>query len=96
MKLVKTEPVEIGLRMLGDDDRRKVWAWIEHLANWETDAIIREHSRLIDPVENLYLLTTNTEYRVFFRLEDAQIVLLDIASESTLRLFSTAGGKRGQ
>jgi hypothetical protein len=49
-----TPPVEIALRTLGEEDRRRVSAWFDHLKNWRTDAFVREHS------QKLGLRTTST------------------------------------
>jgi mRNA-degrading endonuclease RelE of RelBE toxin-antitoxin system len=88
MKVQQTQPVEIALRTLGEDDRQKVLAWFDHLRNWETDPYVREHSRKLNSAENVYVLKAGTDIRIFYRLEQDTIVVLDIANKSTIDKFS--------
>ena len=87
MHMTLTPPVEIALRTLGDEDRQKVGAWFDHLKNWENDPFVREHSLKLAATENIYLLKTSSDFRIFFRLEKDRIVILDIATKGTLKLF---------
>ncbi len=84
MKVVQTAPVEIALRTLGEDERRKVRAWLDHLANWEKDPFVREHSQQLNPPDNVYVLKTSSDLRIFFSLEEDRIVVLDIATKATI------------
>jgi hypothetical protein len=92
MKVIQTTPVEIALRTLGDDERRKVGAWFDHLRNWETDSFIRQQSRKLDSEDNVYILKTTGDLWIFFRLEADQIVLLDLATTATLSSFGHLSG----
>jgi hypothetical protein len=40
MKVVLTQPVEIALRTLSEEERAKVSAWLDHLENWENDPVV--------------------------------------------------------
>ena len=92
MNVVETSPVNIALRTLSDDERRKVWAWFDHLRNWESDAFVREHSKELPGSQGVYVFQTTDDLRIFFRLESDRIVLLDIATKDTL--LRTANGSR--
>jgi mRNA-degrading endonuclease RelE of RelBE toxin-antitoxin system len=84
MNVIQTPPVEIALRTLGDEDRQRVSAWFDHLGNWEKDAYVREHSQKLNSAENVYVLKTSGDIRIFFRLEQDRIVILDIATKATI------------
>src|SRR3712207_4863681 len=84
MNVVLTQPVEIALRTLGEEDRRQVSAWLDHLKNWENDPFVREHSHKLASSEDVYVLRTNTDIRIFFALQQGRIVVLDIARKATL------------
>jgi len=84
MNVIQTPPVEIALRTLGDDDRQRVSAWFGHLANWENDQFVRQHSQKLNSAENVYVLRTSGDLRIFFRLEKNGIVILDIARKATI------------
>jgi len=92
MNVVQTPPVETALRTMGEDDRRKIQVWFDYLRNWEKDGYIRQHSKKLDSYDDVYVLKTSDQFNIFFRLEPERIVLLDIASEATLRLFSQTSG----
>ncbi len=84
MNVILTEPVEISLRTLGEEGRRIVGAWFDHLKNWETDEYVRSHSHQLDSNDNVYVLKTSTDIRIFFRLKKPDIVVLDIARKATI------------
>jgi mRNA-degrading endonuclease RelE of RelBE toxin-antitoxin system len=84
MKLVLTQPVEIALRTLGEEDRRKVSAWLDRLKNWGNDAFVREHSHELPSTEGVYVLQTTTQFRIFFTFEQDSVVVLDIATKATI------------
>lgn len=90
MKIALTLPVEIALRTLGEEDRRRVWAWLDHLKNWENDSFIREHSKKLPSAENVYVLKTSDNWRIFFSIEPDQIEILDIATKAAIDVFTKA------
>jgi len=84
MKVNVTESVQIALRNLSDDDRRKVWAWISNLEKWETDPYVQQHSKQLNAGENVYMLLTSTDVRIFFTLEKDSITVEDVAKRATI------------
>ena len=60
MQVELTHAAEIALRTLGDDDRRRVRAWCDHLRNWERDETIRARARRLNVPGHtgVYVLTT--------------------------------------
>lgn len=87
MKVVLTEPVETALRTLGSEDYQRVRAWLDMLEDWESDAYVRENSHKLESGENVYLLRTNTDFRIFFALQGDHIAVLDIAKKATIMRF---------
>jgi mRNA-degrading endonuclease RelE of RelBE toxin-antitoxin system len=85
MKRVITGPsVDVALRTLDDDNRRRVHAWFEHLANWDEDAFVRRHSHLLDSVPGVYVLKTSTDLRLFFTIQPDTVTILDIATKRSI------------
>lgn len=85
MEIVQTPPVEIALRTLSREDRRRVKAWFQHLANWESDPFVRERSEKLPSSDDVYVLKTSVEgLRIFFQLEKGQIKILDIATKAAI------------
>lgn len=84
MKLVVTQPVQIALRTLSAEDRRMVLACLDHLRNWENDAVVRERSHKLASGEGVYVLQTSTDIRIFYRHQQDEIVVLDIAKKATI------------
>ncbi len=78
MKVVETPPVEIAIRTLSDEDRRRVWAWFDHLKNWENDPFVREHSQRLASATDVYLLKTSNDIRIVFELNDDRIEILEL------------------
>jgi hypothetical protein len=87
MKVILTQPVEIALQTLREDDRQRVIAWFDRMKNWENDAVVRNRSQKLNSGEDVFVLKTNTDLRIFFRLEKSRIVALDIARKATLASF---------
>lgn len=78
------EAVQIVLENLGEEERRRVWAWIDHLRRWEYDPYVRQHSKKLELGENVYMLLTSTEIRIFFELHKDSITVLDVAKKATI------------
>ena len=86
MEVVVNHAADIAMRSLGDEDRRKVSAWFDYLRNWENDPFVRSKSRklkLPEP-ENVYVLRTSTDIRLFFTLSEDRIEVIDIARRESL------------
>lgn len=89
MKVIKTRAVDMALRTLDADDRRKMLAWFDHLGNWENDAHVREMAKpTID--RDTFALNTSDDMRIFFKLNEteSEIVIVDLARPSR---FAAAG-----
>jgi hypothetical protein len=84
MNVTVAEPAQIVLRNASDDDRRRVWAWIDNLRRWETDPFVQQHSKKLDAGENVYMLLTSTDLRIFFSVEKDTITVLDVARRATI------------
>lgn len=92
MDVKLTQPAEIALRTLSQEDRRRITAWLDHLKNWENDAFIRENTRLLasNELEKVYVLRTSMDLLIFFRFDDHGVQVLDIAHHDTLEAFQQA------
>jgi hypothetical protein len=85
MNLVVSPSAEIALRTLGDEDRRKIFAWFGYLRNWENDPFVQSKSRKLDVAgEDVYLLKTSTDIRIFFTIRVDGIEVIDIARRDSL------------
>ena len=91
-KVVTTPPVEVALRMLDANGRRKVHSWFTHLANWDGDAFIRSHSHSLDSVPGVYVLKTSTDLRVFFRIDGETVTILDVGSKQSILASGDVSG----
>jgi hypothetical protein len=78
------EPAEVVLRNASEEDRRRVWAWIDNLKRWETDPFIRQHSKKLEDPRNAYMLWTTTDIVIFFELQPDSITVLDVAKKATI------------
>lgn len=87
MQVIISEPAAIAIRTLSDDDQRRVEAWCNQLANWETDAFVRERAHALEMDETVLVLRTSTDIRLFFTVEKDRIVVLDVARKDALRSF---------
>jgi hypothetical protein len=92
MRVIVSRSPEIALRTMSDDDRRRVTAWWDHLANWESDRFVRDRSHRLSTDESVYVLDTSTDIRIFFTIEADRIIVLDIAQTRALESFSRSTG----
>jgi mRNA-degrading endonuclease RelE of RelBE toxin-antitoxin system len=92
MNVSVSPAAEIALRTLSDDGRQNVFAWIDHLRNWENDSFVREQSKKLKADDNVYVLKTSDDIRLFFRLEKDRIVVLDLATKATIVSFGQMTG----
>jgi hypothetical protein len=83
-KVVLTAPVEVALRTLDADNRRKVFSWFSHLENWDGDEFVRSHSHRLDSVPDVYVLKTSSELRIFFKIHGDTVTVLDIAKKQSI------------
>ncbi|HEX4610236.1 MAG TPA: hypothetical protein VH092_18740, partial [Urbifossiella sp.] len=68
MKLNKPRSVDAAIRTLGEDDRKKLLAWFQHLENWATDEPVREMAKRTG-YQDVYVLNTADDIRIFFKLD---------------------------
>jgi hypothetical protein len=87
VNVLQTLPVEIALRTLGLQDRQELLAWFDHLKNWEHDSFLRNCAKQVNSSDNVYVLKAGDDFRIFFRLEQDQIVVLDLATKATILGF---------
>jgi hypothetical protein len=78
------EPAQIALRNLSSDNRQRVEAWIDNLKRWDADPFVREHSKRLEASDNIFMLVTSTDIRIFFALEKDTITVLEVAKKATI------------
>ena len=83
-EIVTTPPVDVALRTLDNENRRRVDAWFGHLANWDGDEFVRSHSHILDSLPGLYVLKTNSDLRIFFTIQENTVTVIDIATKQTI------------
>lgn len=84
MKQVDTSAVEVALRTLDAQTRRKVDAWFEHLANWDNDEYVRTHSHPLPAIPDVYVLKTSSDLRIFFRIAGNTVTVIDVAKRQSI------------
>jgi mRNA-degrading endonuclease RelE of RelBE toxin-antitoxin system len=92
MNVKITDSVEIALRNMSDDNRLRVWAWIDNLKRWETDPFVQQQSKKLDADENIYMLRTSTDLRIFFQLEKDAITVLEVAKRAWIVASGESSG----
>jgi hypothetical protein len=94
-KIVTTPRVDIALRTMTTEEAEIVRTWFGRLRQWETDADVqgRAHRLRVPDAsgENgvVYLLKTDTDLRIFFRLSGDTIEILDVAKKASIYVSST-------
>jgi len=84
MKVNVTESVQRSIRTLSSQDRQKIFAWIDHLGNWENDSTVRKNSKHVGDKGNLYVLRATNDVRVFFLLQGDTITVVDVATKDSI------------
>jgi hypothetical protein len=84
MNVKIADAAQIALTNLREDDRRKLGVWIDRLKHWETDPFVQGHSKRLDPGDDVYMLVTNTDVRIFFSRDKDSITILDVAKKATI------------
>lgn len=88
-KIVISRLVEIALSPLSPAEAGQVYAEFDCLRRWDEDEAVRNNAIPLDSVPGVYVLRTTTDLRVFFRIDDDTITILDVARLSTI--LTTAG-----
>ncbi len=83
-KVVITQSVQVALRTLDNDTRRRVNRWFKHLANWDGDEFVRSHSHSLDSIPGVYVLKTSTDLRIFFTMQGNTVNIIDIARKQSI------------
>jgi hypothetical protein len=83
MKVSKQRSVDAAIRTLSEEERRKVFAWLGHLENWENDEQVQKRSKRTT-YQDVYVLNTSDDIRIFFKLDlkNNEISIIDIAKPS--------------
>jgi len=88
MNVIQSPAVDIVMRSLGEENRRQIAAWFDHLRNWEKDSLVRIHAEQLPSFADVYVLKTSKDgWRIVFQLKPDQIKVLDIASKATIMRF---------
>ena len=90
MNVTITQPVQISLHSMNDEDQRRMTAWFDYLKNWETDDFLRENSRKLPMEGNVYLLDTLSDLLIFFSVEGKEISILEVGRPEMLEMFREA------
>ncbi len=93
MKVSRPRAVDAAVRTLDESDRGKVFAWFQHLENWQIDEHVRTMSKPTGTAD-VYVLNTADDIRIFFELDLAknEISILDIAKPSRFANVPVASG----
>jgi mRNA-degrading endonuclease RelE of RelBE toxin-antitoxin system len=89
-KVITTLAVDSALRTLGDEERRQVFAWLDHLKNWDNDQFLRANSYQLPGEPGAYMLRTSSDIRIFFSLDSDTITVLDVAKKQAIMTTTTA------
>lgn len=83
MKVSKQRSVDAAIRTLSEEERRKVFAWLDHLENWENDEQVRKMSKQTI-CKDVYVLNTSDDIQIFFKIDinGKEITVIDIAKPS--------------
>jgi mRNA-degrading endonuclease RelE of RelBE toxin-antitoxin system len=85
MKEVITTPfVDVALRTLDNENRRRVHDWFHRLANWDGDELVRNHSYSLDSLPDVHVLKTDSDLRIFFKIQGNTLTVVDIATRQSI------------
>ncbi len=90
MEVKVSTPAWVGISSLRPEKRHGVEAWLERLKNWESDPLVRSQAVRFPGEEPLFLLKTDTDFRLIFELKNNAITVLDLVSRATLEMFKQA------
>ena len=86
-----TEPARFAISTLGEEDRRIVESWIDHLSHWHHDQDVRQRSRPLtaDPA-GPFAFQTSTDIIIGFKILEEEVEILAMFREESLKKFSEA------
>lgn len=88
MKVTLSPLAEIGMRTMTDDNRQMVSSWFDELANWETDASLRQLAKQLPSNPQVFILKMNNDLRLLFKVAAGQIEVLDFPSRDWIMAFA--------
>ena len=93
MNVKTVRSVDFAIRTLTETEKQKVFAWLDHLANWENDKQTRDASKA-SIYKNVFVLTTSDDIRISFSLDNdnSEITVLDITKPSRFEPVSRSVG----
>lgn len=90
LNLDVTDHARIPYSALGQEERRIVDAWFDHLRNWKNDDFIRSKSKRLVSMENVYTFQTSTDLVIAFKIDADRVQIMSIFRKEALRPFETA------
>lgn len=79
LTLRTTENADMAISSLGEEDRRRVTAWFDHLRNWRTDPIIRGRAVPVPSEEGgVFLFPTSTDLWMAVQVGGTEITVLAV------------------
>jgi hypothetical protein len=83
-EVITTPFVDVAFRTLDTENRRQVNEWFRHLANWDGDEFVRNHSYSLDSLPGVHVLKTDSDLRIFFKIEGNTLTVVDIATRQSI------------
>ena len=90
LDLRMSEDASFALATLGEDDRRTISAWLDHLRDWRNDPFLRSRAKRLKPDEELYVLHLGRDLVIAFQIAGNQATILSIFRGEALRRFGAA------
>jgi mRNA-degrading endonuclease RelE of RelBE toxin-antitoxin system len=90
-KVIVTAPAKMALRTLAGHNRRRITTWFKRLANLDGEGLVLSHSRHLDAIPGVYVLKASAAFRVFFRIEEDTLAILDIAKKQSILMSGPRG-----
>lgn len=87
MRVVLTEHAQAALSSLGDEDRRRVGGWLDHLRNWNSDDFVRSRSRRLASEDDTFVFRGDSELLLAFKIQDDDVVVLSLFRKDALQPF---------
>ena len=91
-KLITTISADIAMGAFDAEGERRVRAWFDRLENWDADEAVRKMSVPLETFPGVYVLRPPTDLRIFFRIDDDTVTILEITNKSVLLEFGRMVG----
>jgi mRNA-degrading endonuclease RelE of RelBE toxin-antitoxin system len=92
LKVDFSRGAEIQFSSLDEKEKQMIRRWVEKLSGFRPDLPYwtrRVKRLMLEGPETVYLLRTNTEFRLFFKKDAKGITVTDIALQRTLDYFNS-------